>query len=226
MRCLILDYCLCSLLRKCCMIYSNLPLKFATWIYPAFANLTGRCELNNLCSNQELLIEMFCKHHVCQWITTQFDDVFCPEVKKRTGRAVDQLFYCWTMLQAIFPLLKEVTLKWCSLTKLYQPCDIKIIAALKKYLYLSHVLDFYELGNTLKAHKKEQANRLPQGAARVAYGNPVHCRNCGNLRGNWRSLHTISGTNKDNVNFLWVWKHVRKSPWSTRSLLSPEVQFK
>ena len=38
------------------------------------------------------------------------------------------------------------------------------------------------------------------------------------------TMHTISETNKDNVNFLWVWKHVRKSPWSTRSLLSSEVQ--
>ena len=62
--------------------YSNLPLKFATWIYAALANLTGRCELNNLCSNRELLKELFCKHHVCQWITSQVD-VFCPEVKKK-----------------------------------------------------------------------------------------------------------------------------------------------
>ena len=51
---------------------------------------------------------------------------------------------------------------------------MKIIATLKKYLYLSDVLDFYEPGNTLKAQKKEQTNRLPQGAAGVAYGNPVH----------------------------------------------------
>ena len=29
-----------------------------------FTNLTGRCELNNLCSNRELLIELFCKHHM------------------------------------------------------------------------------------------------------------------------------------------------------------------
>ena len=136
--------------------------------------LTSRCKLNNLCSNRELLIELFCKHHVCQGITTQFDDVFCPEVKKRTGNAVDQFFHCWTMLQAIFLLLKEVTLKWCSLIKLYQPCDMKIIATLKKYLYLSDVLDFYEPGNMLKAQKKEQTNRLPRGAAGVAYGNPVH----------------------------------------------------
>ena len=51
---------------------------------------------------------------------------------------------------------------------------MEIIALLKKYLYLNDVLDFYKLSNTLKAHKKEQANRLPQGAADVTYGNPVH----------------------------------------------------
>ena len=51
---------------------------------------------------------------------------------------------------------------------------MKIIAALKKYLYLNDVLDFYELGNKLKAHKREQANRLPRGAASAAYGNPIH----------------------------------------------------
>ena len=51
---------------------------------------------------------------------------------------------------------------------------MEIIAALKKYLYLNDVLDFYELGSKLKAHKREQANRLPRGAASVAYGNPIH----------------------------------------------------
>ena len=51
---------------------------------------------------------------------------------------------------------------------------MEIIAALKKYLYLNDVLDFYELGNKLKAHKREQATRLPWGAASVAYGNPIH----------------------------------------------------
>ena len=82
------------------------------------------------------------------------------------------------MLQAIFPLLKKVTFKWCSLTKLYQPCDIKIIAALKKYLYLSDVLDFYKLGNTLKAHKKKQANRLPRVAEGGRLRQPCRLARC------------------------------------------------
>ena len=51
---------------------------------------------------------------------------------------------------------------------------MEIIAAMKKYLYLNDVLDFYTLGNTLKANKKEQVNRLPRAAVVVAYGNPVH----------------------------------------------------
>ena len=50
---------------------------------------------------------------------------------------------------------------------------MKIIAALKKYLYLSYVLDFYELGCTLKAHKKSKLIGYLR-AAGVAYGNPVH----------------------------------------------------
>ena len=35
-------------------------------------------------------------------------------------------------------------------------------------------MDFYELDENLKARKKEQAKRLPSGAAGVAYGNPTH----------------------------------------------------
>ena len=52
-----------------------------------------------------------------------------------------------------------------------QLCDMGIIAALKKrykYLYLEDVLKFYELHNKLKAHKIEQAKRLPRGAVGVA----------------------------------------------------------
>ena len=51
------------------------------------------------------------------------------------------------------------------------------IAALKqryKYLYLKDILNFYELDENLKASKKDQAKRLPRGAAGVASGNPAH----------------------------------------------------
>ena len=43
-----------------------------------------------------------------------------------------------------------------------------------RYLYLKDVLDFYELDEKLKARKKEQAKRLPRGAAGISYGNPAH----------------------------------------------------
>ena len=62
----------------------------------------------------------------------------------------------------------------CSSWK--QPCDMGIIAALKKrykYLYLKVILDFYELDEYLKARKKKRAKRLLRGAAGVAYGNPA-----------------------------------------------------
>ncbi|KAI6647728.1 hypothetical protein LOD99_8569 [Oopsacas minuta] len=52
-----------------------------------------------------------------------------------------------------------------------------IIAALKKrykYLYLQDVLDYYDLVEDFKARKKEQAKRLPRGAAGVVYGKLVH----------------------------------------------------
>ena len=41
-------------------------------------------------------------------------------------------------------------------------------------MYLNDVLNFFELDETLKSRKKEQAKRLPRGAAGVAYGNPTH----------------------------------------------------
>ena len=58
-----------------------------------------------------------------------------------------------------------------------QPCGMGVIVALKKrykYLYFKDILDFYELDENLKTHKKEQAKRLFRGAAGVAYGNPDH----------------------------------------------------
>jgi hypothetical protein len=41
-------------------------------------------------------------------------------------------------------------------------------------LYVKDVLDFYELDNEVKNRKKNQGQRLHQGAARVLYGNPMH----------------------------------------------------
>jgi hypothetical protein len=52
-----------------------------------------------------------------------------------------------------------------------------IIAVLKKwhkYLYLKDILDFYELDDEAKNQKKDQGQRLRQGATGVLYRNPVH----------------------------------------------------
>jgi hypothetical protein len=62
-------------------------------------------------------------------------------------------------------------------TSLKQPCDMGIIAALKKrykYLYLKDVLDFYKLNDEAKNQKKDQGRKLRQGAAGVIYDNPTH----------------------------------------------------
>jgi hypothetical protein len=58
-----------------------------------------------------------------------------------------------------------------------QPCDMGIIAALKKrykYLYLKDILDFYELDEQLKQRKRELGKRLRRGAVGVSYENPAH----------------------------------------------------
>ena len=107
-----------------------------------------------------------------------FNEVFFLEVKKRTGRRVLLLmdnapghFECFerdNVKVAFFP---------ANCTSWKQTCDLGIIAALKKrykYLYLKEVLEFYELDENSKSHKKEQSKRLRRGAAGVAYGNPAH----------------------------------------------------
>ena len=107
-----------------------------------------------------------------------FNEVFFLEVKKRTGRRVLLLmdnapghFECFERDNV------KVAFSPANCTSWKQPCDLGIIAALKKrykYLYLKEVLEFYELDENSKSHKKEQSKRLRRGAAGVAYGNPAH----------------------------------------------------
>ena len=107
-----------------------------------------------------------------------FNEVFYPEVKKRTGRPVLLLmdnapghfdgFERGNVKVEFFPP---------NCTSWKQPCDMGIIAALKKrykYLYLKNVLDFCDLDESVRIHKTEQGKRLPRGAAGVAYGRPAH----------------------------------------------------
>jgi hypothetical protein len=73
-----------------------------------------------------------------------------------------------------------------------QPCDMGIIAALKKrfkYLYLKDVLDFYELDEEAKLRKKMQGRRLRCGAAGVAYGNLAHLLDAASyVKEAWQSM--------------------------------------
>ena len=93
-----------------------------------------------------------------------FDEVFVPEVKKRTGCHILLLmdnapghfeaFECDNIQIVFFPL---------NCTSWKQPCDMGIIAALKKrykYLYLKDVLDFYKLEEQEKLRKKDPGQRL------------------------------------------------------------------
>ena len=107
-----------------------------------------------------------------------FNEVFFPEVRKRTGRRVLLLM---DNAPGHFEAFERDNVKVAFLppncTSWKQPCDMGIIAALKKrykYLYLKDVLEFYELDDNSKIHKKEQSKRLRRGAAGVAYGNPAH----------------------------------------------------
>jgi hypothetical protein len=107
-----------------------------------------------------------------------FNEVFLPEVKKQTGRRVLLLldnalghfeaFECDNVRIVFFPPNR---------TSWKQPCDMGIIATLKKrfkYLYLKDVFDFYELDEEAKLQKKMQGRRLRRNAVGVAYINPVH----------------------------------------------------
>ena len=64
-----------------------------------------------------------------------------------------------------------------------QPCDVRIIAALKKwYKYLKDVLNFSEFDVKLKALKEEPAERLPVDTVDVVYGDTAHLLNAAQFR--------------------------------------------
>jgi hypothetical protein len=71
-----------------------------------------------------------------------------------------------------------------------------IIATLKKrfkYLYLKDGLDFDELDEEAKLRKKMQGRKLRRGAARVAYGNPIHLFDVANyVKEAWQSVSPSS----------------------------------
>jgi hypothetical protein len=101
-----------------------------------------------------------------------FNEVFLPEVKKRTGHRVLLLL---DNAPGHFEAFERENVRIVffppNCTSWKQPYDMGIIAALKKrfkYLYLKDVLDFYELDEEAKLQKKMQGRRLRRGAAGVA----------------------------------------------------------
>jgi hypothetical protein len=126
-----------------------------------------------------------------------FNEVFLPEVKKQTRRRVLLLldnapghfeaFECDNVRIVFFPP---------NYTSWKQPCDMGIIATLKKrfkYLYLKDVLDFYELDEEVKLRKKMQGRRLRRGAVGVAYGNPAHLLDAASyVKEAWQSVSPSS----------------------------------
>ncbi len=113
-----------------------------------------------------------------------FNKVFIPEVKKRTGRQVLLLLdNALGHFEAFERDNVRIVFFPPNCTSWKQPCDMGIIAALKKrfkYLYLKDVLDFYELDEEAKLRKKMQGQRLRRGAAGDAYGNPAHLLDAAN----------------------------------------------
>jgi len=122
-----------------------------------------------------------------------FNEVFILEVKKRTGRQVLLLLdNAPGHFQAFERDNVRIVFFPPNCTSWKQPCDMGIIATLKKrfkYLYLKDVLDFYELDEEAKLRKKMQGQRLRRDAAGVAYGNPAHLLDATNyVKEAWQSV--------------------------------------
>jgi len=88
-----------------------------------------------------------------------FNELFVPEVKRQTGRHVLLLM---DNVSGHFDAFEHdnicVVFFPPNCTSWKQPCDMGIIAVLKKrykYLYLKDILDFYELDEQLKQRKRE-----------------------------------------------------------------------
>jgi hypothetical protein len=126
-----------------------------------------------------------------------FNEVFLPEVKKRTRRRVLLLldnapghFEAFERDNVRVIFFPPNCISW------KQPCDMGIIAVLKKrfkYLYLKDVLDLYELDEEAKLRKKMQGQKLRHGATGVAYGNLAHLFDAASyVKEAWQSMSLSS----------------------------------
>ena len=153
----------------------------ATGTHKIPCTLIGKPKVPACIKNREWPVTYISQNKAWMDVTTcwkWFEEVFYPQVRQRTGRPILLLM---DNAPGHFAAFEKNNVKVVffppNCTSWKQPCDMGIIAALKKrykYLYLKDVLGFYELDKDLKARKKEQAKRLPRGAAGVAYGNPAH----------------------------------------------------
>ncbi|XP_065654544.1 tigger transposable element-derived protein 4-like [Hydra vulgaris] len=107
-----------------------------------------------------------------------FNEVFYPEVKSKTGLPVLLLLdNAPGHFEAFEQNLVKVVFFPPNCTSWKQPCDMGIIAALKKrykYLYLSDILSYYSLDVNTKECLKESSLLCKRGAAGVEYGMPAH----------------------------------------------------
>jgi hypothetical protein len=123
--------------------------------------------------------------------------MFLPKMTKRTGRRVLLLLdNALGHFEAFERDNVRIIFFPPNCTSWKQPCDMGIIAALKKrfkYLYLKDVLDFYELDEEAKLRKKMQGWRLRRSAVGVAYENPVHMLDAASyVKEAWQSVSPSS----------------------------------
>lgn len=107
-----------------------------------------------------------------------FEEVFYPEVRKKTHKPVLLLLdnapaHCDGLSK------DDVTVTFFppGCTSWKQPCDLGIIAAIKrryKYLYLNEVLNFYNLDQSLRLDIKQQAAKKRRGSVGVLDGSPAN----------------------------------------------------
>jgi DDE superfamily endonuclease len=113
-----------------------------------------------------------------------FNEVFFPSVKARTGR---QVLLILDNAPGHFPPFERDGVRVVffppNCTAWKQPCDLGIIAALKKrykFMHLKNVLSFYDLPEDLKQLKMLAGGNLRRGAAGVEFGNPAHLLDAAN----------------------------------------------
>jgi hypothetical protein len=106
-----------------------------------------------------------------------FDEVFYPEVRRKTGRPVLLLMDNAPGHDEEF-VRNNVTVKFLppNVTSWKQPMDMGIIAALKKryrYRLLRDIIAYHDLSQDAKNALNQSLLRMRRGAAGIAYGKPA-----------------------------------------------------